>query len=73
MPVYQGNSFVVPVGHNPDQPNPVEILAKSFLEQYFEHYDNKLSRQMVTEAYHKNATFSLSFLSYKYIFELHLI
>ncbi|VVC38388.1 Nuclear transport factor 2,TAP C-terminal (TAP-C) domain,Nuclear transport factor 2, eukaryote,UBA- [Cinara cedri] len=60
MPVNLGNNFAVPAGHNPDQPNPVKDLVKSFLEQYYERYDNKLSRQMIAEAYHKNAIFSLS-------------
>ncbi|VVC28362.1 Hypothetical protein CINCED_3A015947 [Cinara cedri] len=65
MPVNLGNSFAVPAGHNTDEQNPVETLVKSFLEQYYERYDNKLSRQMVAEAYHEDATFTLSsFLSY---------
>lgn len=69
MPINLGDSYPIPEGHNPEQPNPVTTLVESFLTQYYERYDNKLSRQMVAEAYHQNATFSLSccFVSNQYV------
>lgn len=75
MPINLGNSFPVPENQNPEQPDPLKVLVLSFLEQYYERYDNKLSRQVVAEAYHENATFTLSscFLSCLYVFELFII
>lgn len=74
MPINLGSCFPG-VDQNSDQPNPIKVLVQSFLEQYYERYDNKLSRQIVSEAYHQNATFTLSssFLAYLYVFELCLI
>lgn len=74
MPINYGNSFPTPEGYIAGQPNPVEILVESFLTQYYELYDNKLSRQMIIEAYHENATFSLSssVLSNMYVYEYKL-
>ncbi|XP_015373159.1 PREDICTED: nuclear RNA export factor 1-like [Diuraphis noxia] len=60
MPVNLGNCYPIPEGHNPELPNPVMTLVESFLTQYYERYDNQVSRQMVSEAYHENATFTLS-------------
>lgn len=60
MPINLGNCYPIPEGHNPEEPNPVISLVESFLTQYYERYDNKVSRQMVSEAYHEEATFSLS-------------
>jgi len=71
MPINLGNSYPIPEGHNPEQPNPVTALVESFLTQFYERYDNVVSRQLVTEAYHTDATFTLSscFLSNLYVFE----
>jgi len=71
MPINLGNSYPIPEGQNPEHPNPVMTLVESFLSQYYERYDNNVSRQMITEAYHTDATFSLSssFLSNLYVFE----
>ncbi|XP_029344670.1 nuclear RNA export factor 1-like [Acyrthosiphon pisum] len=60
MPINLGNSYPIPKGHNPELPNPVMTLVESFLTQYYERYDNQVSRQMVSEAYSENATFTLS-------------
>ncbi|XP_060839178.1 nuclear RNA export factor 1-like [Rhopalosiphum padi] len=60
MPINLGNCYPIPEGHNPELPNPVMSLVESFLAQYYERYDNQVSRQMVSEAYHENATFTLS-------------
>ncbi|XP_060842102.1 nuclear RNA export factor 1-like isoform X1 [Rhopalosiphum padi] len=60
MPINLGNCYPLPEGHNPELPNPVKTLVDSFLTQYYERYDNQISRQMVSEAYHENATFTLS-------------
>ncbi|XP_050053013.1 nuclear RNA export factor 1-like [Aphis gossypii] len=34
-------------------------LVESFSTQYYERHDNQVSRQMVSEAYHENATVTL--------------
>ncbi|XP_050058015.1 nuclear RNA export factor 1-like [Aphis gossypii] len=60
MPIHLGNCYPIPEGHNPELPNPVMSLVESFLTQYYERFDNQVSRQMVSEAYHENATFTLS-------------
>ncbi|XP_060865132.1 nuclear RNA export factor 1-like [Metopolophium dirhodum] len=60
MPINLGNSYPIPEGHNPELPNPVTTLVESFLTQYYVLYDNQVSRQMVSEAYHENAIFTLS-------------
>lgn len=60
IPVYLGNSYPTPEGHDPDQLNPITSLVESFLTQYYERYDNKVSKEIIAEAYHPNATFSLS-------------
>jgi nuclear RNA export factor len=60
MPINLGNSYPILEGHNPEQINPVTTLVESFLTQYYSLYDNTVSRQMVSEAYLENATFSLS-------------
>ncbi|XP_060870754.1 nuclear RNA export factor 1 [Metopolophium dirhodum] len=60
MPVNLGNSYPIPKSHNPELPNPVMTMVESFLTQYYERYDNQVSRQMVSEAYSENATFTLS-------------
>lgn len=60
MPVYHDNSYPIPEGHDPDQPNPVATLVESFLSQYYERYDNIESKKMIAEAYHPNATYSMS-------------
>ncbi|XP_050438937.1 nuclear RNA export factor 1-like isoform X2 [Adelges cooleyi] len=67
MPINLGNSYAIPAEHNPEQPNPVAVLVDAFLAQYYERYDNQVSKQLVAEAYHENATFSMSscFLSEK--------
>jgi len=71
MPINLGNSYPIPEGHNSELPNPVVTLVESFLTQYYERYDNKVSRQLVAEAYHENATFTISscFLSNLYVLE----
>lgn len=70
MPINLGNSYPIPEGQNPEEPNPVMTLVESFLTQFYERYDNNISKQMVAEAYHTDATFSLSscFLSNQYVF-----
>lgn len=60
MPINLGNSYPLPEGCNPREPNPVLSLVESFLSQYFERYDNNVSRQLVAEAYHDNASFAIS-------------
>ncbi|XP_025202678.1 nuclear RNA export factor 1-like [Melanaphis sacchari] len=60
MPINLGNCYPVPEGHNSELPNPVMTLVESFLTLYYELYDNQVSRQMVSNAYHENATFTLS-------------
>jgi nuclear RNA export factor len=60
MPINLGNCYPLPEGHNPELQNPVKTLVDSFLTQYYERYDNQVSRQMVSVAYHENATFTLS-------------
>lgn len=60
MPINLGNCYPTPEGHNPEVPNPVIALVESFLSQYFDRYDNNVSRQLISEAYHEDATFSLS-------------
>jgi len=69
MPINLGNCYPIPKDHNPEFPNPVMTMVESFLTQYYERYDNQVSRQMVSEAYRENATFTLSscFLPKKYI------
>jgi len=74
MPINLGSCYPIPEGHNPELPNPVMTLVESFLTQYYERYDNLVSRQLVSEAYHENAIFTLSscFIlkkyGYKYLF-----
>jgi len=72
IPINLGNCYPIPEGHNPELPNPVMSLVESFLSQYYERYDNQVSRQMVSEAYHENATFTLSsnFLLKKLVYYL---
>ncbi|XP_050434890.1 nuclear RNA export factor 1-like [Adelges cooleyi] len=60
MPFIKGNSYAVLVDQNPEQPNSIAVLVDSFLAQYYERYDNPISKQLVAEAYHHNATFSMS-------------
>ncbi|KAE9523233.1 hypothetical protein AGLY_016369 [Aphis glycines] len=60
IPINLSNSYPIPEGHNPELPNPVMSLVESFLSQYYERYDNQVSRQMVSEAYHENSTLTLS-------------
>lgn len=60
MPINLGNSYPIPEGFSPQQPNPVLSLVESFLSQYYERYDNNVSRQLVAEAYHENASFAIS-------------
>jgi len=60
MPISLGNCYPILEGHNPQLPNPVMSLVESFLTQYYERYDNQMSRQILSEAYHENATFTLS-------------
>lgn len=60
MPINLGNCYPIPEGYNPKLPNPVMTLVESFLTKYYELYDNEVSRQMVSEAYSANATFTLS-------------
>jgi len=60
MLVNLGNSYPIPKSHNPELPNPVMTMVESFLTQYYERYDNQVSRQMVSEANSENATFTLS-------------
>ncbi|CAH1731565.1 unnamed protein product [Aphis gossypii] len=60
IPINLSNCYPIPEGHNPELPNPVMSLVESFLSQYYERYDNQVSRQMVSEAYHENSTFTLS-------------
>ncbi|XP_050442615.1 nuclear RNA export factor 1 [Adelges cooleyi] len=60
MPFHLGNSYAVPENYNPEKPNPIAILVDSFISQYFERYDSSQSKQLIAEAYHENATFSMS-------------
>jgi len=60
MPINLGNSYPIPEGHNPEQPNPILALVESFLSLYYVLYDDQVSRQKLNEAYHVNATFTLS-------------
>ncbi|XP_016663786.1 nuclear RNA export factor 1-like [Acyrthosiphon pisum] len=60
MPINLGNSYPIPEGHNPELPNPIMTLVESFLNLYYILYDNQVSRQTLSEAYHINATFTLS-------------
>lgn len=60
MPVYLDNSYPIPKGHNLKDPNPVATFVELFLTQFFERYDNLLSRQQVGEAYQENSMFTLS-------------
>jgi len=61
MPINLGNSYPIQqYSSNLVQSNPVMTLVELFLAKYYEQYDNKVSRQTVLEAYHENATFSLS-------------
>ncbi|XP_025206227.1 nuclear RNA export factor 1-like [Melanaphis sacchari] len=60
MPINLGNCYPIPEGHNSELPNPVMSLVESFLTQYYELYDNQVSRKMISVAYHENATFTLS-------------
>lgn len=72
MPINQGNSYpILQYGCNLIQSNPLITLVELFLTKYYEQYDDKMSRQMVLEAYHENATFSLSscLLNTWYMFE----
>jgi len=59
MPINLGNSYPIPVGHNSELPNPLITLVELFLTQYYDWYDNKVSRQLVAEAYHENAIFTI--------------
>ncbi|XP_060841874.1 nuclear RNA export factor 1-like [Rhopalosiphum padi] len=61
MPINLGNSYPIQqYSSNLVQSNPVMTLVELFLAKYYDQYDNKVSRQTVLEAYHENATFSLS-------------
>jgi len=60
MPISLGNCYPIIEGHNPELPNSVTSLAELFLTQYYERYDNQMSREKLSEAYHENATFTLS-------------
>lgn len=60
MPINLGDSYALPEGLTPEQPNPVTELVSSFLSQYYERFDNQISKQLVADAYHENATFSMS-------------
>jgi len=72
IPINLSNCYPIPEGHNPELPNPVMSLVESFLSQYYELYDNQVSRQIVSDAYHENATFTLSsnFLLKKLVYYL---
>jgi len=67
------NFYPVPEGHNHRLPNPLALLVESFLTEFYEKYDNNLSRQFVAVFYHENASFTLScdFPKYKYKYEHH--
>jgi len=69
MPINLENFYPIPEGHNPQQPNPLVSLVESFLTEFYERYDNNLSRHLVAEAYHENASFTLSsgLTSYQYV------
>lgn len=72
MPINLGNSYpTLQYGCNLIQSNPLITLIELFLTKYYEQYDDKMSRQMVLETYHENATFSLSTCVLKtwYVFE----
>ncbi|XP_015373153.1 PREDICTED: nuclear RNA export factor 1-like isoform X2 [Diuraphis noxia] len=61
MLINLGNSYpILQYDCNLIQSNPLMTLVELFLKKYYEQYDHKLSRQTVLEAYHENATFSLS-------------
>ncbi|XP_016655990.1 nuclear RNA export factor 1 isoform X2 [Acyrthosiphon pisum] len=61
MPINLGNSYpILQYGCNLIQSNPLITLVELFLTKYYKQYDDTMSRQMVLEAYHENATFSLS-------------
>ncbi|KAE9530577.1 hypothetical protein AGLY_011039, partial [Aphis glycines] len=60
MPISLGNCYPIPEGHNPELSNHLTSLVESFLIQYYERYDSQMYRQTVSEAYHENATFTLS-------------
>ncbi|XP_022175908.1 nuclear RNA export factor 1-like isoform X2 [Myzus persicae] len=61
MPVNLGNSYpILQYSCNLIQSNPLMTLVELFLKKFYEQYDDKISRQMVLEVYHENATFSLS-------------
>ncbi|CAH1708962.1 unnamed protein product [Aphis gossypii] len=61
MPISLGNCYPILERHNPELSNSLMSLVESFLIQYYERYDSQImSRQTVSEAYHENATFTLS-------------
>lgn len=60
MPINLDNFYPIPEGHNPQLPNPLVSLVESFLTEFYDRYDNNLSRHIVMEAYHENASFTLS-------------
>jgi len=72
MPINLGNSYPTEqYGCSLVQPNSIMTVVELFLKQYYEQYDNKVSRETVLETYHENATFSLSscLLIGQYVFE----
>lgn len=60
IPINQDYSYPIPKGHNPEQQNPTSTSVELFITQFYSLYDNKVRKQVVSEAYHENATFSLS-------------
>lgn len=60
MPIYLDNSYPILKGHDTKDPNPVVTFVELFLTQFFERYDNRLSRQQIGEAYQENSMFTLS-------------
>jgi len=44
IPINLGNSYQIPKGHYPEFPNPVMTMVESFLTQYYERYNNQVSR-----------------------------
>lgn len=72
MPINRGsNYYSTTEEHNPEQLHSIKTFVESFLSQYYERYDNNVSRQLVADAYHEHATFSLSssFVCNPYVYE----
>lgn len=71
MPINMDNSYPILEGHNSEQTNPLLTSVELFITQFYNIYDNRVSRQLISEAYHENATLSLSscFLSNLYVYD----